>query len=378
MEGVSFVDLLKIRGSIGTTGGQNFNPYQSMTMYSYNDSRISGISYTGYMGVLLKAFGNKNLKWQKVEKRNVGLDFELFDRWLRGSFNVYSDLSKDVLIDVTVAPSLGFSSYKENLGEVKNSGVELTLKGSVIRDMERDIIWDLIFNLAHNKNKVMKINRALTAFNESQDAEVKNKPTIRYKEGLSQNTIWVNESLGIDPATGEEIFLDMNGNKVNKWSTANYKPFGSTDPKVYGTIGTMFVYKKWELNAHLYYKYGGYLYNSTLVDKVENVNPNENGDKRILYDRWNTPGDIAKFKKVSDVSETKPTSRFVEKENYIQLQSLSLGYDFSSDKLRKMGIQRLKVSAIGNDIFKSSTVKMERGTSYPYARTFSLSAQITF
>ena len=378
MEGASFVDLLKIRGSIGTTGGQNFNPYQSMTMYSYNDSRISGISYTGYMGVLLKAFGNKNLKWQKVEKRNVGLDFELFDRRLRGSFNVYSDLSKDVLIDVTVAPSLGFSSYKENLGEVKNSGVELTLKGTVIHDMDRDIIWDVIFNLAHNKNKVMKINRALTAFNESQDAEVKNKPTIRYKEGLSQNTIWVNESLGIDPATGEEIFLDMNGNKVNEWSTANYKPFGSTDPKVYGTIGTMFVYKKWELNAHLYYKYGGYLYNSTLVDKVENVNPNENGDKRILYDRWNTPGDIAKFKKVSDVSETKSTSRFVEKENYIQLQSLSLGYDFSSDKLRKMGIQRLKVSAIGNDIFKSSTVKMERGTSYPYARTFSLSAQITF
>ena len=378
MEGASFVDLLKIRGSIGTTGGQNFNPYQSMTMYSYNDSRISGISYTGYMGVLLKAFGNKNLKWQKVEKRNVGLDFELFDRRLRGSFNVYSDLSKDVLIDVTVAPSLGFSSYKENLGEVKNSGVELTLKGTVIHDMDRDIIWDVIFNLAHNKNKVMKINRALTAFNESQDAEVKNKPTIRYKEGLSQNTIWVNESLGIDPATGEEIFLDMNGNKVNEWSTANYKPFGSTDPKVYGTIGTMLVYKKWELNAHLYYKYGGYLYNSTLVDKVENVNPNENGDKRILYDRWNTPGDIAKFKKVSDVSETKPTSRFVEKENYIQLQSLSLGYDFSSDKLRKMGIQRLKVSAIGNDIFKSSTVKMERGTSYPYARTFSLSAQITF
>ena len=378
MQDITYINLLKVRGSIGTTGGQNFNPYQAMTMYSYNDSRISGISYNGYMGVLLKAYGNKSLKWQKVEKRNVGLDFELLERRLKGSFNVYSDLSKDVLIDVTVAPSLGFSSYKENLGQVKNSGVELTLKGTVIRDTDKDIIWDLIFNLAHNKNKVMKINKALTAFNESQDADVKNKPMIRYKEGLSQNTIWVNESLGIDPATGEEIFLDMNGNKVNEWSSANYKPFGSTDPKVYGTIGTMFVYKKWELNAYMYYKYGGYLYNSTLVDKIENVNPNENGDKRILYDRWNAPGDVAKFKKVSDVSVTNPTSRFVEKENYIQLQSLSLSYDFSGDQLRKMGIQRLKVSAIGNDIFKSSTVKMERGTSYPYARTFSLSAQVTF
>ena len=378
MERLTFINLLKIRGSIGTTGGQNFNPYQSMAMYSYNDDRISSISYSGYIGAILKAFGNKNLRWQKVEKQNVGLDFELFDRRLTGSFNVYNDISKDVLIDVTLAPSLGFSSYKENLGEVKNSGVELTLKGTVIRDREREIYWDIMYNLAHNKNKVTKINQALTAFNDKQDAEVKNKPVIRYKEGLSQNTIWANESLGIDPATGEEIFLDMNGNKVNEWDAANYKPLGSTDPKIYGTIGTMFTYKKWELNAHLYYKYGGYIYNSTLVDKVENVNPNENGDKRILYDRWNKEGDVAKFKKVSDVSVTNPTSRFIEKENYIQLQSLSIGYDFSCDKLREIGIQRLKLSAIGNDIFTSSTVKMERGTSYPFARTFSLSAQLTF
>ena len=378
MERLTFINLLKIRGSIGTTGGQNFNPYQSMAMYSYNDDRIGSISYSGYIGAILNAFGNKNLRWQKVEKQNVGLDFELFDRRLTGSFNVYNDISKDVLIDVTLAPSLGFSSYKENLGEVKNSGVELTLKGTVIRDREREIYWDIMYNLAHNKNKVTKINQALTAFNDKQDAEVKNKPVIRYKEGLSQNTIWANESLGIDPATGEEIFLDMNGNKVNEWDAANYKPFGSTDPKIYGTIGTMFTYKKWELNAHLYYKYGGYIYNSTLVDKVENVNPNENGDKRILYDRWNKEGDVAKFKKVSDVSVTNPTSRFIEKENYIQLQSLSIGYDFSCDKLREIGIQRLKLSAIGNDIFTSSTVKMERGTSYPFARTFSLSAQLTF
>ena len=156
------------------------------------------------------------------------------------------------------------------------------------------------------------------------------------------------------------------------------KPWGSSDPKIYGTVGTMFMYKGWELNAHLYYKYGGYIYNQTLVDKVENVNPNENGDRRILYDRWNEPGDVAKFKKVSDVSVTNPTSRFVEKEICIQLQALSVSYDFRSAKLKEWGIQRLKISAIGNDVFTSSTVRMERGTSYPFARTFSLAAQITF
>ena len=269
---------------------------------------------------------------------NIGLDFELLKSRITGSFNLYQDISKDVLVDVSIAPSLGFDSYKDNLGEVENSGIELSLKGTLINDYEQNIKWDVLFNLAHNKNKVTKINKALTAFNEQQDSKVKNKPTIRYQEGLSQNTIWVNESLGIDPATGEEIFLDKDNNKVNKWSAANYKPWGSTNPKIYGTIGTMFIWKNWELNAYLYYKYGGYLYNQTLVDKVENVNPNENGDERILYDRWNKPGDIAKFKKVSDVSVTNPTSRFVEKENYIQLQSISLSYDFYGERLKKWGV----------------------------------------
>lgn len=378
MQNVRFINLFKLRGSIGTTGGQNFNPYQAMAMYSYNDSRINSISYSGYLGAILKAFGNRRLKWQKVEKQNVGFDFELFSSRLAGSFNVYRDISKDVLVDVSIAPSLGFGSYKENLGEVKNSGVELSLKGTILRNAENGLKWDVLFNLAHNKNEVVKISNALTAYNDQQDEAVKNKPTVRYKEGLSQNTIWVNESLGIDPATGEEIFRDMKGDKVNEWSSANYKPWGTTDPKIYGTVGTMFIYKDWELNAYLYYRYGGYLYNRTLVDKVENVNPNENGDKRILYDRWNAPGDVAKFKKVSDVSETKPTSRFVEKENYIQLQSVSLSYNFRGVRLKEWGIQRLKLSAIGNDVFTSSTVRMERGTSYPYARTFSLAAQITF
>lgn len=378
MKRQSVINLLKLRASIGTTGGQNFNPYQSMAMYSYNDSRLDGISYSGYIGAILKAFGNKNLRWQKVEKRNIGLDFELFRSRLTGSFNLYQDISKDVLVDVSLAPSLGFSSYKENLGEVKNSGIELSLKGTLVNDVKRGIKWDVLFNLAHNKNEVMKINQALTAFNDKQDADVKNKPMVRYQEGLSQNTIWVNESLGIDPATGEEIFLDRKGNKVNVWDARNYKPWGSTDPKVYGTFGTMLVVGNWEFNAHFYYKCGGYLYNQTLVDKVENVNPNENGDRRILYDRWSKPGDVAKFKKVSDVSVTNPTSRFVEKENQLQLQSLSLSYDFRGKHLQNWGIQRLKLSAIGNDIFTSSTVCMERGTVYPYARTFSLAAQLTF
>lgn len=372
------INLLKVRASIGTTGGQNFSPYQSMAMFAYNASSIKDVVYDSKIGALLMAFGNENLKWQVTNKRNIGLDFELLDRRLTGSFNYYNDESTDALIDVTLPPSTGFSSYAENLGSISNTGFDLSLRGTLIRNYSSDFRWNVSLNIVHNKNKLMKINNALTTFNNSQDGKSTDKPVVRYQEGLSMNTIWANESMGIDPATGNELFIGMDGKMTDKWKASNYKPLGNRDSKLYGNFGTTLYYKGLEFNATFYYKYGGQNYNETLVNKIENVNPNENGDKRILYDRWKQPGDIAKYKRIADVSKTEPTSRFIEDENYIQLQSVSLAYQFGTDALKKMGIERLRVAAIGNDIFTASTIKMERGIQYPFARTVSISLQLTF
>ena len=114
------------------------------------------------------------------------------------------------------------------------------------------------------------------------------------------------------------------------------------------------------------------------MDKVENVDPERNADKRVLYERWQKPGDVANFKAIDDQTRTMPTSRFVEDDNYLTLSSLNLSYDFSSELLKKMSIDRLKLSLIGNDIFRCSTVKMERGLTYPFARTFTFSMQVSF
>ena len=140
----------------------------------------------------------------------------------------------------------------------------------------------------------------------------------------------------------------------------------------------MFMYKGFQLNAYFRYSYGADVYNQTLVDKVENVDPKENADRRVLYDRWKTPGDVAKFKAISNTEATMPTSRFIEQENYITLSSLNLSYQFDAGRLRHYGIERLKLSLIGNDVFRASTVKMERGTSYPFARNYSVALQVTF
>ena len=381
-----YVNELKIRGSWGTTGGQNFYPFQAMMMYSYKESAIDGLTYDDYIGALLKAFGNPDLKWQQTEKLNVGVDFTLLNSRLSGYFNIYKDVSKSVLIDVLLAPSVGFASYKDNLGEIENKGLELNLRGVLLKDADRRMQWDVFFNIVKNKNRLMKLNDALAAYNKSQDDEMNGEieegktraPMVRYQEGKSINMIWANESIGIDPNTGEEVFIALNGDKVNKWSTDNYKPLGCSDPKFEGNFGTMFMYKGFQLNAYFRYSYGADVYNQTLVDKVENVDPKENADRRVLYDRWKTPGDVAKFKAISNTEATMPTSRFIEQENYITLSSLNLSYQFDAGRLRHYGIERLKLSLIGNDVFRASTVKMERGTSYPFARNYSVALQVTF
>lgn len=381
-QGSNIVNELKLRGSWGTTGGQNFYPFQAMMMYSYKDFSISGNPYDGYLGALLKAFGNSDLKWQQTEKLNFGVDFSLLNNHLSGYFNIYRDISKSLLTDVSLAPSLGFTSYKDNLGEIENKGIELNLRAVVYKNVQQGIQWDLFFNVVRNKNRLMKLNDALIAYNKIQDdkanEEGNKKPMVRYEVGESTNTIWANESLGIDPNTGEEIFLNKNGEKVNVWSTDNFKPMGCKDPDFEGNFGTMFMYKGFQLNAYFRYSYGGDIYNETLVDKVENVDPRKNADRRVLYDRWKKPGDIAKYKAINNTSETKQTSRFIEEENYITLSSLNLSYQFERELLKHWGIERLKLSLIGNDVFRVSTVKMERGTSYPFARNYSVSAQITF
>ena len=395
MKNLGWFDQLKLRGSWGTTGGQNFYPYQAMMMFSYKDELLSSRedsedennsqTYDGYIGALLKAFGNTNLKWQKTEKRSIGLDFTLRNSRISGYLNFYKDISKSVLTDVLVAPSLGFTSYKDNLGEVENKGIELNVRATLIQRPANGLRWDVFLNVVKNKNRLMKLNDALAAWNKTQDDEITDednkeasRPVVRYQEGESINTIWANESLGIDPVTGDEVFLDLNGRRVDSWSASNYKPMGCEDPKFEGNFGTMLNYKGFQLSAYFKYSYGGDIYNQTLVDKVENVDPLKNADRRVLYDRWQKVGDVAKFKAIDNTTTTYPTSRFIEEQNYITLSSLNLSYEFNPEVLKFLHVERLKLSLIGNDIFRVSTVKMERGITYPYARTFSLSAQLTF
>ena len=384
-----WLQQLKIRGSYGLTGSQNYDPYQSITTYKY----LTGERYHYSVGAIVMAMGNRELSWQRTLQQNYGLDLTLWKERVDLSADYYIKTSKDVLTSVTLPPSLGFSSYMDNLGEVENRGWELNLKVTILKNQKNSLYWSVNGSAIHNKNKLLKISNALQAYNEKQDdltttGEQKdgvNRPRVRYMEGASMNSIWVNKSLGIDPVTGNEIFKARNGDIVSEWSTDNYVIAGCTDSDVEGIFGTNFAWKGFSLNMSFRYRIGGQIYNQTLVDKVQDVDLRYNVDRRAFEERWQKPGDQVRFAAFSETHNgmnvgyvTRPTSRFIEDYNYLELATLNLSYEFGINRLKRFGIKRLKAMFYMNDVFHASSVKQERGIDYPFARNFSVGLQVRF
>ena len=368
-----WLNLCKFRITYGLTGNQNFSPYQAKATYKFYDSII----YDNISGAYLMGMPNPNLKWQQTGDFTIGLDLGLWKR-LNLRFDWYDSRTRDALIAMSIPTSTGFTSYMENLGNVENRGVEATANWRFYQKGQS--YMSLTGSIAHNVNRVTKINEALSTFNREQDAENTTSPIIRYEEGQSMSAIWAVQSLGIDPATGRELFLKKDGTTTYTYTTDDYIIAGDSNPKVHGTMGFNGEYKGIGLSLLLSYQMGGDYYNQTLVDRVENVNIANNVDRRVFSDTWNAIGDVALYKHISTTpTTTYASTRFVQRDNMLDLTSLSTYYDFKyCSWLKRAGLERLRLTFYMNDVFHLSRIKAERGLSYPYARTFSLSATATF
>lgn len=382
MKSVTFINQLKLRGSVGSSGTQNFSSYQSITSYNY----VTDITYNGDLGLRLLALANPNLKWQQTLDKNVGIDGVLF-KSLSMRFDYYIKDTKDLLSDQTVAPSAGFNSYKENVGETRNQGYQLNLNAKVYEDIARRTSIGIFASVAHNKNQIRKISNALKKLNDRQDADINggatgtatSKPLTRFAEGQSMSAIWGVPSLGIDPNNGKEVFLKRNGEQTYVWSAADQVVIGDGLPKYNGSFGANVLFKGLTVNFAFQYSLGGQAYNQTLVDKVENADINYNVDVRLLQGRWKTPGQQALYKDIKDNTVTKPSSRFVQDNNEILFSSVNIGYDFSKLKFVKaLNMNSLSATVNASNLGRIGTIKTERGLDYPFARTISLSLQANF
>lgn len=364
----SILDLLKLRFSYGVTGNQEFSAYQAKTMYTYQTDRL----YNTLVAATLMGYGNPDLKWQNQYQTNVGFDLGMWSGRLNVTFNYYHKLTDGMLTSVTVAPSIGLqsNSFTSNLGEIENKGYEVTVNGAVIKDLKNNLEWRIWLQVSNNKNVLKKISNQMKGINASNNLN-QFVPGNVYEEGQSMTAIKAVQSLGIDPGTGQEVFLKKDGvTKTYEWDAEDKILCGDKEPKVYGNIGTNVYWKGWNLNAVFKYSLGGDLYNQTLATRVEGANPSYNADRRVLNDRWKKPGDHALYKNIRDYNTTYISSRFVQRENYIRLTRLSLSYDFPKAALSKWKLGTLRLSFYANDLFNVSSVKEERGLDYPFERSY--------
>ncbi len=386
MKSNELFSMLKFRASYGLTGKTNFSLYSAKDMYQLQtDSWYP----TGY-GVFLYQMGNPNLKWERKYTLDYGVEIGLWHDKIYLKASAYDERTIDLITDYTIPSSTGFTSYKENMGKVKNTGVELELRARLYSD--RNWLFQLYGSFARNKNTIIEISQAMRDYNkrveelfsgynpESNSDSKYAKTYLKYYEGASLTSIYGMKSLGISPTNGKEIYLRRNGDVTDVWSADEWTIIGDTAPKGQGSFGYTLSYKQLSMFASFLYTFGGDAYNNTLVSYVENADiRNDNVDKRVLLDRWQKPGDITTMKDIRDRNVTTgASSRFVQKNNTLQWSSLTMSYNFRPEQLKKLHLSGLRLSFTMNDLFYWSTIRQERGLDYPYSRSFNLTTNIIF
>lgn len=374
-----WADLLKIRFSVGKPGNQNFSSYKSYTTYIYN----ANLQNMFGMGAEISAYGNPNLKWQKTIDYNLGADISLFNNYLRINGDVYYKNTDPLLVTSSVASSTGHDEYNTNLGATKTKGISFNTIITLLDSGKDQFRWTLTLNGRHQTQKYDKIGNRLDLLN----SDLKKNSLQRYRDGGSPNDIWAVRSAGIDPMTGEEVFIKKDGTYTFIYDNNDEVIVGNNAADIEGVIGTTIYYKGFSLSAHFRYTLGADYFNRELYNRIENIPSGEftnyNQDRRALYDRWQKAGDHARFRRITaTVQENKTypmTDRYIQHEKTLSGESLSLSYDFRQQKwLQAVHLKSLMLRANMNDIFRCSTVRAERGISYPFARTISFSLNATF
>lgn len=361
IERLKVIDYFKLRGSIGNPGNQSFDSGRTLITYFL---RPGSLNYFG-LGALPNQIGNPNLEWQITQDKNVGLDLTMLKSRLSFTVDLYHKVTDPLLIGITMPLSSGTTSYFTNAGKQTSKGLTFSANYYILKDLERRIMWNVRVTGRAQSNVIDGIGNKLDAFNNSG----RGTSTTRYFDGADPDDIWVAKSAGIDPSTGKELFYDLDGNYTYDYSYDIEQVCGNSRPDLEGVIGTSFTYKNFSCSLNFRYQLGADVFNYALWNKVENVDYNYNQDKRALYERWSKPGDITPFKDVRDYNPSPMSSRFIQNEKTLTLESVHLEYQFFDGWIKHLKLGNLKVFVDARDLFRLSTIKAERGTSYPYART---------
>ncbi len=370
---VKQIDLLKLRASYGVNGNNGIAAYRAYGVYA-------PATYNGFSGMLPSSPENRELSWEKNATWNLGLDFEFFHR-LRGSVDVYSRMTKDMLLDKSVPSTSGFSSNFMNTGKMKNEGVEFQLEGDIVST--KDFLWNVGFNIAYNKNTILDLG--------GEDV-IQRASWLHYKKGNSLYSYYLSDYYGVNPSNGEALWVTEDGKLTNNYNQARKYYCGSPEPKYTGGFNTTLAWKGLQLSAFFEFRGGNYILpmneSRYMMSDGAQMGMNQMAD---ALNYWKQPGDVGVNPKPvagnASGSNEFEIDRWLQRGDYVRFKDVTLSYSLPQVALKKLHVKGLRVYVSGLNLYTWSDVTAfdpEAGTTgvvaaaYPFAKTVMGGIELTF
>ncbi len=383
----SFVNMFKLKASIGSQGNDSIGSYRYTDLYSVTNDGAGGIS------VMWTQKGNPNITWETNTNINLGIEFGLWNDRLSGSIDVFNRVTSDMLFQVPVASSLGYSSYYDNIGDMVNRGIEVVLNGDIIRT--RDVVWSVNVNLTHGRNKVLSLPDSRKNFTLDGHEGFINGSSGIIAEGMSIHSIYMLTYAGPDPETGEPRWWqkDAEGNWNPTKSPSvqsdiySRKYLGDSSPKVFGGFGTSLYAYGFDLSISCDYQLGGVSYDGSYAGYMSSpygssVGYNYHLDLLNSWDKETNPNSqIPRFQFGREYNSM-GSDFYLIKSDYLNISNINLGYTFPA-KWWNDKISSLRVYVAADNVWYWSARKGfdPRGSgngNYSPIRTISGGVNITF
>ncbi len=378
LSNINWIDFLKLKLSMGSTGNSRIGSYRSKGLYSYYDNN-TGYNQLNYS--YPTSAPNGKLSWETNIKYNMGVEFNFLSRFMLNIDYFYDDI-RDMISSRDVPSETGYSSVQINGTDMVNKGIEVTLNAHIIRS---DLFkWNVNFNIATLDNKITSVKAFGDDFSDAATATA-------IKKGYSTSTIWGVKWIGIDPATGRDLVMkdgqvmDAHTYYIN-YETSDAEPIGNTQAEFYGGFGSTLTFKnKLTLSIRGSYKYGADKMVSRSLISDYRTTSNRNLSVNA-YDFWRKPGDIVTQQAPTNKDQIlSNSSKFIYDTSHLKLSSISLNYIASVKKLN-IGVKNVSINLNVTNPAVFYKVKSPKGKNgikefmytYPQARTWTMGLKASF
>jgi TonB-dependent starch-binding outer membrane protein SusC len=364
-----FLDDLKLKVSYGSVGNQALSAnFPSL-------AQLGRATYGGNGGLALNSFAIPDLQWEAKTTFNTGIEFSFFKGRLSGGVEFYNAVTSDLFLNKQISNTSGASTILTNIGKLRNRGIEVGLRGDVVKT--KDFKWSLNATVTNNKNEILELVDGKT--------EEVTGSTIR-KVGSPINNYYLVKYAGVDPDNGDALYYKK-GTKTttNIYDPSDREEIGTSDAPTFGGFGTDISYKGLNIGVLFSFVQGNKIYNN---DRNNLVNPGYLFDNlsREVLDEWRTPGQITNVPNPSNPYFAE-TTRFIEDGSFVRLRNVVVSYDLPSNLIKRWKMSTLRVFVQGQNLFTWTdylgydpelTTGTSIGARYPALRTATVGLTVGF